>query len=356
MTVDTLGPPQAIARWVNLLGPARQLAEVLSMTEFVPTAMRGKPDAIAAAILYGDELGIEPMQALASIHVVEGRPAPSAELMRALILRAGHSFVVHEMSGTRVRVSGLRHGRPEAERTVVDWSLDMARSAGLLGRKNWQNYPRAMLMARATGDLARVVFPDVVKGLGYIAEDTDDARVMESWGPPEAIGQDGPKKAIQRTRRPKAAPAPADEPADAPEAPSEPRAHDETPPPVAPVPTPREVVSENNDRPVEEVTLPELAPEQTPDEQPATGPATISAAPLKALHTALGKELGSVATREEKLAMLSAILNRPVLSSKDLTRAEGYEVLDVLGQMAEGTVTWQMDPEFGGITVDRPSQ
>lgn len=107
---------------------------------------------------------------------------------------------------------------------------------------------------------------------------------------------------------------------------------------------------------MQEVTLPELAPEQTPDEPPPAVPPVISAAPLKALHTALGKELGTVATREEKLAMLSAILNRPVLSSKDLTRAEGYEVLDVLGQMAEGTVTWQMDPEYGGISVDRPSQ
>lgn len=361
MTVDTLAPPEAIARWVSLLGPARQLAELLSMTEFVPTAMRGKPDAIAAAILYGDELGIEPMQALASIHVVEGRPAPSAELMRALILRAGHSFVVHEMSGTRVRVSGLRTGRPEAERTVVDWSLDMARSAGLLGRKNWQNYPRAMLMARATGDLARVVFPDVVKGLGYVAE--DDTTAMDAWGPPapEVIGQDKPRKAIQRTRKPRVATSDGLRSTDAPEAPSAPTVDDEAPPPVAsvdtPEPRPREVVSPDNDETTQTVTFPELEPEQhvpEPPVAPEAGPATISAAPLKALHTALGKELGSVATRDEKLAMLSAILGKPVLSSKALTRAEGYEVLDVLAQMAEGTVTWTMDPEYGGITVDRP--
>jgi hypothetical protein len=319
------------------------------MTEFVPTAMRGKPDAIAAAILYGDELGIDPMQALASIHVVEGRPAPSAELMRALILRAGHSFVVHEMTGTLARVSGLRHGRPEAERTVVSWSLDMARSAGLLGRKNWQNYPRAMLVARATGDLARVVFPDVVKGLGYVAEDSDDAQVMESWGPPEAIGQDKPRAAIQRTRRPKAAPAATPEPEDAPAPPSEPTAHDEAPPPVAPAPPeaePREVVT----------ALPELEPEQAPDEPPVAPPNVLGPGLLRAVHRDLAKALGTVASREEKLAMLSAILNRPVLSSKTLTRGEGLEVVDVLGQIESGAITYDMDPEYGGITINRPDQ
>ena len=368
MTVEVVPATSAgldVDTWARTLEFSIRMAEYVNRTEFVPTALRGRPEAVAATIMYGAEVGLTPMQALAGIHIVEGRPSPSSETMRALILRAGHSITVHEATGTRVRVSGLRAGQPESARYTVEWTTDMARSAGLLGRKNWQNYPRAMLMARATGDLARVLFADVVKGLGYVAEDVDaDA----AWGPPEVdtIGQDKPRKAIQRTRRPRVATPDGLRTTDAQEAPSEPRAHDGTQPPVAPAaspePTPREAVSDTNDeqpersrlRTVEDVPLPEeLEPEQPPPEPPA-GPKTIAPSPLKALHTALGKELGTVATREEKLSMVGAILDKVVTSTKDLTRAEGYEVLDVLARIADGSVTYDMDPETGHIVVHRP--
>src|SRR3954471_9372796 len=100
MTLERL--PPHISRWVEILAPARQLAEVLADTEFVPKAMRGKPDAVTAAIMYGDELGLGPMQALAGMDVVEGKPRPSTELARALILRDGHTLTVHDATGSRV--------------------------------------------------------------------------------------------------------------------------------------------------------------------------------------------------------------------------------------------------------------
>src|SRR4029450_3537561 len=159
-----------IGKWAETLVFARQLAEVVADTEFVPGPVRHRPEAITALIVYGAEVGVTPMQALQGIHIVDGRPAPSAELMRAMVLRAGHTFTVHEMTGTRCRVSGRRREEPETERLVVEWTLDMARAAGLLGRPNWRNYPRAMLFARSSSDLFRAKFPDVVKGLGYIAE------------------------------------------------------------------------------------------------------------------------------------------------------------------------------------------
>jgi hypothetical protein len=343
-----------------MLVPARQLADVLSQTEFVPAAFRNRPDAIAAAILYGHELGITPMQALASIHVVEGRPAPSAELMRALILSAGHSLVVHEMSGTRVRVSGLRAGRPETERVTVDWNTDMARAAGLLGRKNWQNYPRAMLMARATGDLARVLFPDVVKGLGYVAEDEADVLAVESWAP-EQPDQDKPRKALQRKRKPPVDTDATDLSPVRDMATSEPWAHAEpapTSPPPVKVPPPRQgaVRPADTSKPVEDVPLPDVQPEQPPPEAPPPGfgPPLIGPGQLRAMHAALTRELGTASTREERLAMVSAILEHPVESTKDVTRDEAWMVLDTLASIADGSVPYAMDAETGAITVDRP--
>ena len=58
MSLDVLPGQPELSRWVGMLAPARQLAEVLADTEFVPRAMRGKPDVVCAAIMYGDELGL----------------------------------------------------------------------------------------------------------------------------------------------------------------------------------------------------------------------------------------------------------------------------------------------------------
>ena len=202
-------PVSDFSRWVQVLAPAAQLAQRIADTEFVPSAMRGKPDVVTAAIMYGDELGIGPMQALAGIHVVEGRPQPSAELMRGLIRRAGHRITVHHLSGEMVRISGLRFGEPESERVAITWTIDMARSAGLLNRQNWQRYPRAMLLARASRDLAVLLFPDVIKGLtgGDVDYSPDDvAAWAQSIPEPEAapIAPDSPDmpalaRAVRRT-------------------------------------------------------------------------------------------------------------------------------------------------------------
>src|SRR6185369_13931607 len=101
-----------IARWVELLGPASLMAERIANTSFVPAAMRGKPDEILACIMYGAEIGVEPMQALNSINVIKGVPSPSSQLLRALILQAGHTLVVHEATDVKCRMSGLRAGAP----------------------------------------------------------------------------------------------------------------------------------------------------------------------------------------------------------------------------------------------------
>ena len=330
-------PAGHLTGWGTDLVVAAQIAERVAGTEFVPTVMRGKPDVVVAAILYGAELGIDPMTALQSIHVVEGRPAPSAELMRALIFHAGHSLTVHEMTGTRCRVSGLRAGRPESERTPVEWTLDMARAAGLLGRTNWQRYPRSMLLARATSDLARMIFPDVIKGLGYIAEDDPSAEALASWGPPEALADPEPKqprKALQRARKPQRT-TPVEDAGELP--PVAPPLADPPPAEVPPVAQPLETAA-----PSEDQQLP--LPEPGPPEPPPPGK-FIAPGPLRALQAGLTRQLGTVATREEKHQLLEAILGRSVDTAKTLTRAEGIRALDWLGRLNTGEAILAITPE-----------
>jgi hypothetical protein len=159
----------AVARPLTPAEVNWKTAQKIANTPFVPSAFRGKPEAVFAAILYGEELGIGPMQSLNSIHVIEGKPGMSPELMRGLVARAGHRIDVKEASADRVVLWGKRADN-ESEATVT-WTMEDARLAGLAGRGAWKTYPRAMLLARATSELCRMIFADVVAGLSYTPEE-----------------------------------------------------------------------------------------------------------------------------------------------------------------------------------------
>lgn len=146
-----------------------KLAQRVNATPFVPKAMQGKPEHVLACVLYGRELGLGPMQALNSIHVIEGRAAASPELMRALVASAGHRIDIVENTNERCVMKGVR-ADTEATATV-QWTVEDAKLAGLTGKDNWRKYPRAMLAARCTSELCRLLFPDVIAGLSYTPEE-----------------------------------------------------------------------------------------------------------------------------------------------------------------------------------------
>jgi hypothetical protein len=313
--------PGALVRWIHVLIPASQLAERIASTEFVPVAMRNKPEVVTAAIMYGDELGIGPMQALASIHVIEGRPGPSAELMRALILRGGHSLAVHQATGSVCRVSGLRAGRPEGERYHLEWNIDMARAAGLVNKAVWQRYPRGMLLARATSELGRTVFPDAIKGMGYVADDEATAAEFDSWAAgyddsTDTVPAPPPPPAVKRKPRKKVPPATAEEvlpeqaPAGAPEPEFDPR------PPVAPA------------------------------AEPAPGEAMVGASTRAAILATYATIRGLPDdSRETRLRLFSAIVGHPVESTNALTRHEAFRLLRVLTDLQTGAVQLETDAD-----------
>ena len=58
--------------WTDVVADVARLAEMIHSTEFVPASLRSAPK-VAAAILYGRELGLPPMTALGSVNVIQGR-------------------------------------------------------------------------------------------------------------------------------------------------------------------------------------------------------------------------------------------------------------------------------------------
>lgn len=181
--------------WTIALAPVVELARNICTTDFVPDGMRNNVAATTAAIMYGRELGLAPMTALGATHLIKGRVGVSAEMLRALVLEQGHEIVVRESSGAQVVMAGRRKGT--SDWTVVTWTLDDARRAKLSG-DNWTKYPRQMLAARASAELCRLIFADVIHGMAATEElEGIDAPALGGPGPALA---DGRTKVQRKTR------------------------------------------------------------------------------------------------------------------------------------------------------------
>lgn len=144
-----------------------RLAESLATSKgFVPSQYIGQPNAIAACILTGAELGMGPMESLREIHVVQGRPTLSAGAMLARAIRSG---VRVEWVCSTSTEAVLRLSR-DGSNYEQSWTLEMAKRAGLLGKTGpWQTYPDAMLRSRCISAAVRAFCPDAIGGGGLYA-------------------------------------------------------------------------------------------------------------------------------------------------------------------------------------------
>lgn len=159
--------PTAI-EWEASMAIAREIAG----TQFVPESYRGRPDAVVAAILTGREMGIGPMQALRQIHMIDGRPTFAADLMLAKMRQGGVMIVTSDVSSEGAWITAKR--KDTGEECEVSFTVEDANSAGLLGKRNWQNYRQDMFWARAVGRLARRLGSDLLGGLVYTKEEMED--------------------------------------------------------------------------------------------------------------------------------------------------------------------------------------
>jgi len=186
--VETAAPVKAIATRSEVLpAPAEweRGLEPRSMTELITLAKclfesrlfsaYGTPQAVLSTLLAGRELGMQSMAAMRAIHIIEGKPTLSADLIRGLILRSGKAkyFRCTERSATSATFVTKRIGDPEMSLT---YTIEEATAAGLVKEKSgWVKNPADMLVARAGSKLARLAYPDVVHGI-YTREEIEEGR------------------------------------------------------------------------------------------------------------------------------------------------------------------------------------
>lgn len=197
-----------------------QQANYLAQSSLVPRAFKGKPADIFAVASIGREVGLSPMAAMQSIHIIEGKPTMSAQLMGALVRARGHSLAIERLDDDGCKLVGVR--ADTGDRMEYEFNRSHAQAAGLLGKGVWKAHFRAMALARCTSQVARTLFPDVLAGISYTPEEGADiagvdvkvdaeGEVVEIKGEPVTTRTAPPAAAARPTtvRRPSPAAAPA---------------------------------------------------------------------------------------------------------------------------------------------------
>ncbi|MER7131198.1 hypothetical protein [Streptosporangium saharense] len=270
--VAPAGAPQpqasALMLFVQEARQANVIAESLARTSFVPASLRGKPDDITAAILAGQELGLQPMATLRSIDVIQGTPGLRAHAMRGLVQSRGHSVQVVESTPDRCVMRGRRAGEQEWQQ--VEWTIARATQMGLTGKDQWKKQPQTMLVARATGEICRLIASDVLYAMPYAAEELD--------GMPSAPSADGQARVtVEEILSSRSAPTESDAPA---------------------------------------------------VEAPAENPRMITEPQQKKLAVLMREH--NITDRGTALALVTELIGRPVTSRNELTLAEAGRVIEAL--------------------------
>ena len=194
-------------------------ATLASAGQLIPKGLfdnaTGKPSPgkILLVMETGSMLGLHPMAALQSINVVEGRATLAAQLMSALIRKAGHRLEIRKTGSITtgdyaVTVVGTRADTGDVFQET--WDIPRAMRAGLVDSyqrnaqgvwevrarsekgnkpKPWEAYAEAMPKWRAVSDVAREGFSDITLGLYSYEEMTDggfpiaepDPEPTEDW-------------------------------------------------------------------------------------------------------------------------------------------------------------------------------
>jgi len=127
-------------------------------------------DQATALMLIAQAEGYHPALAARDYHIIQGRPTLKAETMMARFQQQGGKVDWKTLTDKEVTAT---FSHPSGGSATITWTFEQAKQAGLTGKDNWKNYPRAMLRARVVSEGIRTVFPGVVLGV-YTPEEVQD--------------------------------------------------------------------------------------------------------------------------------------------------------------------------------------
>ena len=168
-----------------------RMSRVFAASGLMPKGME-RPETVFVALEMGMEVGLQPMQAVQNIAVINGRPSIWGDALLALVAGSGLLDDFQEIRRRRLRQRTIsrRFAWPAARAGPPpirsEFSIADAKLAGLWTKAGpWTQYPRRMLKMRARSWALRDGFPDVLKGMKSAEEIMD----MEPPGHADRSGQ-----------------------------------------------------------------------------------------------------------------------------------------------------------------------
>lgn len=170
----------------------KTLAALLD-TPTIPDRYENVGDLIAS-ILVGREAGVPEMTAINNLYLVNGTVSMSAKLIAGLIFSAGHMMRMKtSIKGAEV-VAYRRDPYTQKLIEVATFTFGPAdaKLAELDGKDTYQQYPSQMYLNRAVSMAGRMVYQDVLAGIGYVPEELGIVDVDASEVPAKAILVENP--------------------------------------------------------------------------------------------------------------------------------------------------------------------
>ena len=182
---------------------ALRMAEMLSRSQMIPKAYQGKPQDALVAMMMGSELGLNPIQSLQNIALVNGKPSIFGDALAALMLNHPAFGGMEEDFDDASQTAKCTVWRKGGPRHTQSFSEADARKAGLWGKAGpWAQYPKRMLQMRARGFAIRSQFADALAGL-ITREEAEDMPVERNITPmPNSVPLDIPPQAPVRQPEP----------------------------------------------------------------------------------------------------------------------------------------------------------
>lgn len=159
------------------MGSKMDYAQAMAGSNLLPKHFQGNPANLLYAIEFADALGMKPIHAITSVHVINGKPSASADLIGSMVRKAGHKLRVTG-DDTYAEAVLIRADDPDFE-FKARWDIAKAKQAGL-STPTWRTYPGAMLKARAITEVCRAGAPDALHGIQHSTEELEGVEATPS--------------------------------------------------------------------------------------------------------------------------------------------------------------------------------